>query len=64
MGLNKNLEKVSQECIKLNERFKLFGDLHEEIQDLLSGEEEAQDHQGYINLHEEIVPCVKWFRHG
>ena len=56
MGLNRNLEKVSQECIKLNERFKLFGDLHEEIQDLLSGEEQAQDHQVYINLHEEIVP--------
>ena len=56
MGLNRNLEKVSQECIKLNERFKLFADLHEEIQDLLSGEEQAQDHQVYINLHEEIVP--------
>ena len=35
---------------------KSFGDLHEEIQDLLSGEELTQDHQGYINLHEEIVP--------
>ena len=55
MGLNRNLEKVSQECIKLNERFKLFGDLHEEIQDLMSGEEQAQDHQVYINFHEEIV---------
>ena len=31
MGLNRNLEKVGQECIKLNERFKLFADLHEEI---------------------------------
>ena len=56
MGLNRNLERVSQECIKLNERFKLFGDLHEEIQDLLSGEEQAQDHQVYINLHEKIIP--------
>ena len=56
MELNRKLKKVSQECIKLNERFKLFGDLHEEIQDLLSGEEQAQDHQVYINLHEEIVP--------
>ena len=51
----KNLEKVSQECIKLNDRFNLFGDLYEEIQDLLSGEEQAQEHQVYINLHE-IVP--------
>ena len=50
MGLNRNLERVSQECIKLNERFKLFGDLHEEIQDLMSGEEQAQDHQVYINF--------------
>ena len=56
MGLSKNLERVSQECIDLNERFKSFGDLHEEIQDLLSGEELVQDHQVYINLHEEIVP--------
>ena len=56
MGLNRNLEQVSQECIKLNERFKLFEDLHEEIYDLQSGEEQAQDHQVYINLHEEIVP--------
>ena len=56
MGLNRNLEQVSQECINFNERFKLFGDLHEEIQDLLSGEEQAEGHQVYINLHEEIVP--------
>ena len=35
---------------------KSFGDLREEIQDLPSGEEQAQDHQAYINLHEEIVP--------
>ena len=59
MGLNRNLEKVSQECIKLNERFKLFGDLHEEIQDLMSGEEQAQDHQVYINFPEEIVPAKR-----
>ena len=51
MGLNRNLEQVGQECIKLNERFKLF---HEEIQDLLSGARTGQDHQVYINLHEEI----------
>ena len=33
MRLSKNLERVSEECIELNERFKSFGDLHEEIQD-------------------------------
>ena len=58
MGLSKNLEQVSQECIQLNERLKSFGDLHEEIQDLLSGEQLAQDHQVCINLHKEIVPCT------
>ena len=56
LGLNRNLEQVSQKYIKLNERFKLFGDLHEEIQNLLSREEQAQDHQVYINLHEKTVP--------
>ena len=58
MGLSKNLDQVSQESIQLNERLNSFGDLHEEIQDLLSGEELAQDHQVCINLHEEIVPCT------
>ena len=58
MGLSKNLKQVSQECIQLNERLKSFGDLHEEIQDLRSGEELAQDHKVCINLHEEIVPCT------
>ena len=45
MGVNNNFELVSQECIKLNERYKLFGDLHEEMQELLTTEERAQDHQ-------------------
>ena len=56
MGLSENLERASQECTELNERFKLFEDLHEEIKDLLSGEEQAQDHQVYISLHGGIVP--------
>ena len=56
MGLSENLERASQECIELNERFKLFEDLHEEIKDLLSGEEQAQDHQVYISLHGDVVP--------
>ena len=64
VGLSENLERASQECIELNERFKLFEDLHEEIKDLLSGEEQAQDHQVYINLHGDIVPSrevvLKW----
>ena len=64
MGLSKNLERASQECIEFNERFKLFEDLHEEIKELLSGEKQAQGHQVYINLHGDIVPSrevvLKW----
>ena len=44
--------------------FKLFGDLHEEIQELLITEEHAQDHQVFITVHKEIVPfrevVCKW----
>ena len=31
MGLSENLERASQEYIELNERFKLFEDLHEGV---------------------------------
>ena len=50
------MESVSKESIRLNERFKVFGDLHEEIQELLTGEEQALDHLVYINMDQEIVP--------
>ena len=64
MGLNNNFELVSQECIKLNERVKLFGDLHEEMLEFLTTEEHAQDHQVYVAMHKETMPfrevVCKW----
>ena len=54
MGLDKNLELVGEESVKLNECFKEFGDLHEEIQELLTEEEQIPDTQVYDNLHTEV----------
>ena len=53
MGLDKNLELVGEESVKLNECFKEFVDLHEEIQELLT-EEQIPDTQVYDNLHTEV----------
>ena len=50
MGLD-NLEFVNDESLKLNECFKQFGDLHEEIQALLTEEEQKIDSQVYGNLY-------------
>ena len=54
MGLDKNLELVSKESVKLKECFKEFGDLHEEIQELLIEEEQIPDTQVYDNLYTEV----------
>ena len=54
MGLDKNLELVGEESVKLNECFKEFGDLHEEIQELLTEEEQIADAQVYDSLHTEV----------
>ena len=54
MGLDKNLELVREKTLKLNECFKLFGDLHEEVQELLTEEEQIPDSQVYDNMHNEI----------
>ena len=40
--------------MKLNECFKEFGDRHEEIQELLTEEEQIPDTQVYDNLHTEV----------
>ena len=48
------LELVGEESVKLNECFKEFGDLHEEIQELLTEEEQIPDTQVYGNLHTEV----------
>ena len=54
MGLDKNLELVGDESVKLNECFKEFGDRHEEIQELLTEEKQIPDTQEYDNLHTEV----------
>ena len=54
MGLDKNLELVGEESLKLNQCFKEFGDLHEEIQELLTEEEQIPDTQVYDNLYTEV----------
>ena len=54
MGLDKNLELVGKESVKLNECFKEFGDLHEEIQELLTEEEQIPDTQVYDKLYTEV----------
>ena len=50
MGLDKNLELVNQESLKRNECVTQFGDLHEEIQELLPEEEQETDSKVYNNL--------------
>ena len=35
MGQDKNVKSVGEECKNLNDRFNLFGEIHEEIQELL-----------------------------
>ena len=54
MGLDKNLEFVNEESLKLNGCYKQFGDLHEEIQELLTEEEQKIDSQVYENLYNEV----------
>ena len=54
MGLDKNLELVGKESVKLNECFKEFEDLHEEIQELLTEEEQILDTQVYDTLYTEV----------
>lgn len=54
MGLHKNLEFINEESLKLNDCFKQFGDLHEEIQELLTEGEQRVDSQVYDNLYDEV----------
>ena len=50
MRLDKTLELVGKESVKLNE----FDDLHEEIQELLTEEEQIPDTQVYDTLYTEV----------
>jgi len=54
MGLDENLELVGKESVKLNECFKEFGDLHDELQELLIEEKQIPDTQVYDNLYTEV----------
>ena len=54
MGLHKNLEFINEESLKLNDCFKQFGDLHEEIQELLTEGEQRVDSLVYDNLYDEV----------
>ena len=54
MGLDKNVELVSAETLKLNECFKVFGDLHEGIQELLTEEEQVFDRYLYSDMEREV----------
>ena len=58
MGLDKNLELLNQESLKLTEFFKQFGDLHEEIKEFLPREEQETDSKAYEYLHIEIC-CLR-----
>ena len=55
MGMDKNLELVGEESMKLNTQFKWFSEIHEDVQEILSEEERTQDCQIYDKLHQEIV---------
>ena len=55
MELDKNLDIVNEESVKLNERFKYFGDLHEDIQELMSEFEREEDSQEYDKVSKDIL---------
>ena len=55
MNLDKNVELVSAEFLKLNERFIVFENLHENIQELLCNEERDIDHQTIGAMYDEIT---------
>ena len=55
MNLDENVELVSAECLKLNERFNVFGNLHGDIQELLCAEERDIAHQTFRVMYDEII---------
>lgn len=50
MGQDKNLKSVGEECKNLNDRFNLFGEIHEEIQEHLTEDEKSKDCRIYDDL--------------
>ena len=47
----RGVELISDLSIKLNDLFEQFGDLHEEIQELLTKEEQITDSGNYDDLY-------------
>ena len=64
MGQDKNLKSVGEECKNLNDRFNLFGEIHEEIQEHLTEDEKSKDCRIYADLFEETnafrMAVYKW----
>ena len=64
MNLGKNVELVSAEFLKLNERFIVFENLHGNIQELLCNEERDIDHQTFHAMYDEItslrMSLIEW----
>ena len=55
MNLDKNVEQVSAEFFKLNERFNVYENLYGDIQELLCDEERDIDHQTFRAMYDEIT---------
>ena len=64
MNLDKNVELVSAEFLKLNQRFIVFENLHGNIQELLCNEERDIDHQTFRAVYDEItslrMSVIEW----
>ena len=59
MGLHKGAKIVGKEAIDMNDLFKQFGTLDEEVQELLSEEERQLDCHVYEGLHDKICQVRK-----
>lgn len=64
LGHDKNLELISDLSMKLNDLFEQFGDLHEEIQELLTKEEQIKDSEIMMTCTKKLDSFVKQYRSG
>ena len=53
MGLDRNIELLGNESLKLNELFDNFSNVHEDIQELLTTKEQLVDSQ----IHDKMRNC-------
>jgi len=63
MGLDENLDQVSKEVVNLNTLFKHFGDLHEEILELVTEEERVLEARNNEELCQEILKIQTLTQH-